>query len=236
MKVTSLIGTIPLMCLVCSSHAQAQVSFFQPPTFAGGGTGLFVADFNGDGRPDILRSDGTMSLGNGDGTFKAGPAVLGSPLAVADFNGDGRPDILQQGTGTLLVLLGNGDGTFQSAKSTSSGASLSAIAATDLNGDGKADCIGVFNGAGVVYLSNGDGTFAPGVSYSLGLASGEYVAVSSLGDFNGDHKTDIVFSTQADNLPGREIVLLGNGDGSFQTTAISSTGTAYPSYVAEGDF
>src|SRR5215831_5928564 len=167
MKVTSLIGTIPLMCLVCSSHAQAQVSFFQPPTFAGGGTGLFVADFNGDGRPDILRSDGTMSLGNGDGTFKAGPAVLGSPLAVADFNGDGRPDILEQGTGTLLVLLGNGDGTFQSAITTNSGATLTGVTAGDVNGDGKAEVVGVFNNTVLVYLSNGDGTFAAAVTYPL---------------------------------------------------------------------
>jgi FG-GAP-like repeat len=94
----------------------------------------------------------------------------------------------------------------------------------------------VFNGALVVYLSNGDGTFTSGVSYSLGLGSGEYVAVSSLGDFNGDRKTDIVFSTDADNVPGREIVLLGNGDGSFLTTPVLSSGLLFPSYVAEGDF
>jgi hypothetical protein len=37
-----------------------QVSFFQPPTYAGGGSNLFFADFNGDGKPDILGSDGTL--------------------------------------------------------------------------------------------------------------------------------------------------------------------------------
>src|ERR1700747_3751116 len=89
-----------------SLPVRAQVSFFQPPTYTGGGN-VFVGDFNGDGKPDILTSDGTLNLGNGDGTFTLGAAVSGAPLAVADFNGDGKPDILEQGTGTLLVLLGN---------------------------------------------------------------------------------------------------------------------------------
>jgi hypothetical protein len=98
-----------------SLPARAQVSFFQPPTYAdrtSGGRQLFVADFNRDGKPDILVSDGTLNLGNGDGTFKLGTPVStpvsGGVLAVADFNGDGKPDVLEQGTGTLLVLQGNG--------------------------------------------------------------------------------------------------------------------------------
>jgi hypothetical protein len=118
--------------LALRASAQAQVSFSQPPTYTGSGQ-LFVADVNGDGKPDLLSADGTLQLGNGDGTFSTGTAVAGSPLAVADFNGDGKPDVLEAGTGTLLVLLGNGDGTFQAPISTNSGASLTAVAAIDLN-------------------------------------------------------------------------------------------------------
>jgi FG-GAP-like repeat len=151
--------------------AQPQVSFFQPPTYAGSGN-VFVADFNGDGKPDILTSDGTMNLGNGDGTFKTGTAVSGGVLAVADFNGDGKPDVLQQGTGTLLVLLGNGDGTFQAPISTNSGANLNPISAGNLTSNNQAHVVGVFNGSLYVYLSKGDGTFAAGVPYSLSLATG----------------------------------------------------------------
>lgn len=91
----------------------SQISFFQPRAYSGTATGNpFVADFNGDGKPDILSTDGTMNLGNGDGTFTPGTSVVGGALAVADYNGDGKPDVLQQGTGTLVVLLGKGDGTF----------------------------------------------------------------------------------------------------------------------------
>jgi hypothetical protein len=72
----------------------------------------------------VLTSDGTMNLGNGDGTFNNGTAVSVptglSVLAVGDFNGDGKPDVLEQGTSTLLELLGNGDGTFQAPMTTNS--------------------------------------------------------------------------------------------------------------------
>src|SRR3974390_3761642 len=107
--------------LSLSLPATSQVTFFQPLTFAG--CSSFVADFNGDGKPDLLCATGstsTLNLGNGDGTFTSASAISGTVLAVADFNGDGRPALPEQGTGTLLVLLGNGDGNFQPPISTSS--------------------------------------------------------------------------------------------------------------------
>jgi len=63
-----------------------------------------VADFNGDGVPDLAVNTGLQSyviLGNGDGTF-GGPTVLGTPGKynfgfslgpAADFNSDGRTDL-----------------------------------------------------------------------------------------------------------------------------------------------
>lgn len=214
--------------------AQAQVNFSAPPTYIGAGQ-LFVADFNGDGKPDILDSDGNLNLGNGDGTFTNGTPVPGKPLAVADFNGDGKPDILEQGTGTLLVLLGNGDGTFQPPISTNIGASLTLLAATDLNGDGKADVAGVSNGSStlLIYLNNGNGTFAAGVAYNLGTVQGLPQLVV-FGDFNGDSKADIAMITAG--TPGQVVVLLGNGDGTFLPTPLVSTGVNGAISVVVGDF
>jgi hypothetical protein len=233
MKCASLVVVLLCVLFTLSGLAQAQVSFFQPPVYPGSGS-PFVADFNGDGKLDLLTSDGTMNLGNGDGTFTAGTTVTGGVLAVADFNGDGKPDVLQQGTDTLLVLLGKGDGTFQAPISTSSGASLSAVAAADLNGDGKADVAGVFNSSLMVYISNGDGTFASGVTYNIGAASAG-VTVLSLGDFNSDGKTDVAVTLAGDNVAGQEIVFLGNGDGTFQP-AKASAGVLWSQFAAVGDF
>jgi FG-GAP-like repeat len=221
-------------CLVASS-SYGQVSFFQPPSYAGSGA-LYSADFNGDGKPDLLSSDGTLQLGNGNGTFTAGTQVSGTPLAIADFNGDGKPDVLESGTGTLLVLLGNGDGTFKAAATTATAAALDSIAATDLNGDGNADVVGIFGSNLVVYLSKGDGTFAAGVSYGLGAASPGSTTIS-FADLNGDGKTDVVVST-AGTAPGLEIVFLGNGDGTFQAakTSAGSPSSCSTAFVVSGDF
>jgi hypothetical protein len=235
-KETWLLLVLFLSLVDHSLPALAQVSFFQPPTYAGSGN-LFTADFNRDGKPDLLSADGTLSLGNGNGMFMANTKVAGTPLAVADFNGDGRPDILEQGTGTLLVLLGNGDGTFQPAISTPSGADLSNVLAADMNGDDKADVVGIFNYNIVVYIAKGDGTFRSGVSTNTGFTSAR--PLLSLGDFNGDDKTDVVLSTTSCcPASGQEMVFLGKGDGTFDT-AKASVGVTYDpavAFAAVGDF
>ena len=88
-----------------------------------------VADFNGDGKSDLVTpnwNSNTVSvlLGNGDGTFQAKQSfVTGSTpkrsVAVADFNGDCKTDLViaNYSSDTASVLLGNGDGTFQARQS-----------------------------------------------------------------------------------------------------------------------
>src|SRR6266705_1344107 len=73
----------------------------------GYGLGVAVADFNGDGRPDIYVSNDVapndvLYINNGDGTFtdKSGAWIKHASFAgmgadIADFNNDGWPDIVQ---------------------------------------------------------------------------------------------------------------------------------------------
>jgi hypothetical protein len=92
--------------------------FAGPTTFeigvAGRGTG--VADFNGDGKLDLVvanSNSNTVSVLLGDGKGSFGPktdfAVGTNPrkLAVADVNHDGKPDIITPNTGSndVSVLL-----------------------------------------------------------------------------------------------------------------------------------
>jgi hypothetical protein len=71
-------------------------------------------------------------------------------------------------------------------------------------------------------------SFLPAVNYHVG-ASPNTVAV---GDFNGDHKLDIVTANSGSNTVS---VLLGNGNGTFKpaTNYVADSGT---NYVAVGDF
>jgi hypothetical protein len=86
-----------------------------------------------------------------------------------------------------------------------------------------------------VLLGNGDGTFQTAVAYPAG-AQAQSVAVT---DVNGDGKPDIVVSgldPSCDGFcDGLVNVLLGNGDGTFQTAVSYSSGGDRPASVAVAD-
>jgi hypothetical protein len=226
---------------------------FSAPVLYTAGTrplGVAVADFNGDGKLDIAAtneggSNVSIFLGKGDGSFSA-PVnyVVGlAPFRVmaADFNRDGKIDlaVANQNDNTLSILLGKGDGTFNSAVNYNAGASPDSIASGDLNGDGNLDLVvsdaGSASGTTVgVLLGNGDGTFKPLVSYAAGNEPTSVV----LGDFNIDGKLDIVstdFSSGAIGGAGEGTaisLLLGNGDGTFQSPVQYSVGIGPVNVVA----
>jgi hypothetical protein len=104
------------------------------------------------------------------------------------------------------------------------------VAAADFNGDGKLD-LAVTDSTGVwILLGNGDGTFQNPVSY----AAGPYPDSIAIADFNGDGKPDIVVGDNGRNRYSVS-VLLGNGDGTFQTF-IPHVIHFQPYAVVTGDF
>jgi len=93
--------------------------------FYSGGSGipLVAADFNEDGRIDLLAKTGDdmsvrLHLGNGDGTFASGGTIICRPgyygnMVGADVNKDGHSDAVVTGrTSDVFVLLGAGTGAF----------------------------------------------------------------------------------------------------------------------------
>jgi FG-GAP-like repeat len=117
------------------------------------------------------------------------------------------------------------------------GANAISVAVADLNGDGKPDvvvangCIicgtGAVFGVGVL-LGNGDGTFQTAHNYPVG---GDLAPISvAIGDVNRDGKPDVVVTSEcfSDNNCGGVSVLLGNGDGSFQTAVTYDSGGMSP--------
>ena len=186
-----------------------------------------------------------VALGNGDGTFQP-PTTVALPsgkfndFVVGDFNGDGKPDVMitmtpySTNTGAIYLFLGNGDGTLQPGVSLDTPPQAYGLAAGDFNGDGKLD-FAVTNtsngsanttGAVLVYLNQGGDTFAKPVSYAANLFPGPI----TVADVNLDGKPDLVVASQ-DNATvtstnpfgphGTVNVLLGNGDGTFQTATNS---------------
>ncbi len=198
---------------------------------------IVTADFNGDGKPDLagLTSSGLVwiSLGNGDGTFQS-PGTFatgqsGEFLLAADFNNDGKPDLAVSNTtnDTISILLGNGDGTFRTPMTFLGSVPISnpPLAVADFNGDGNLDLARAGHSGSIsIFLGNGDGTFQAGIVSPIMQPNPNisFISPMTVGDFNRDGKLDIAIGWSNSSSLGAA-VLLGNGDGTFQTTPIVST-------------
>jgi hypothetical protein len=250
-------------------------TFQSAETYSSGGvvaTSVATADVNGDGSPDVILTnqclDSTCTsggvsvlLGNGNGTFQSAQSYASGGLAAASvavgyFNGRRKVDLVVanqcQSLGNCInggvgVLLGNGDGTFQAAQSYASGGNAAiSVATSDFNGDGKPDLavanqcqsIGNCNNGSVgILLGNGDGTFQTAQPYA---SRGNNTAAVAASDFNGDGRTDLVLANQCQAFSncsaGSVSVLLGNGDGTFQSAQNSSSFGVSAQSVAVGDW
>ncbi|MGB6130901.1 MAG: FG-GAP-like repeat-containing protein [Acidobacteriaceae bacterium] len=216
------------------------------------GPAMAVGDFNHSGHPGlavgVLQNEAAAILfGNGDGTFGYATTLANtagsrlSSLAAADFNGDGNLDLFAVNNIDGLspvVLLGYGLGSFNSVAQNfniSEGIYGLASVAGDFNGDGKLD-VALAAGAPsspsevAVLLGNGDGTFNQATASPISL--GQSLSAMVAGDFNGDGKLDLALADAAANTV---IVLLGNGDGTFQAPIAIPVGND-PDAIVAGDF
>lgn len=220
-----------------------------------GSGSVVVGDFNRDGNLDLAQADGTIHLGDGSGMLRFfGSANLGGvQLATADFNNDGKPDLAAavecapegcSSGGELAIAMGNGDGSFQPVTSLPTGGFYAeSLVTADFNSDGNPDiaivnnCVDVgcsaYGGSVSIFLSNGHGTFSFGSSFVL---TSRYPTTIVVGDFNNDGIVDLAVMSSEGFCPNRCTVnvLLGNGDGTFQSP-IALPNMGGPAAIA-GDF
>ncbi len=161
-----------------------------------------VADFNGDGEPDILYMSAADSsfhilMNQGGGQFvdqvTGGLSGLQGLATALDFNLDGIPDLVvevSQGIAqpwSLISFSGNGNGTFTQVASMTIPTQIS-LATGDFDDDGFPDLAGpIGHEPSEILYFFGDGTGNFTMQAVVG-PEGEYVAA---GDFNGDGIPDV---------------------------------------------
>jgi hypothetical protein len=168
---------------------------------------VLVADFNGDGKPDLAVADSGLStspgglyifLGNGDGTFQPGSGYSDNPgtVALGDFNGDGKLDIADTGIvdnglrGHPSIFPGNGDGTFGNAIQLFPGENFQPGSywdtfslLGDFNNDGMTDLLPLNNwGPTQILLTGWQAT----VTATSGIADGTFGVNPVLANYPGD--------------------------------------------------
>ncbi len=241
-----------LLVSAIDCRATTSNQFIRLSTYSTGGTParIVAADFNRDGKADIvvLNSNGVLGFaaGTGGGAFSAAktiatvPSSSASALMVAgDFNGDSNPDVilLPPPGSAVHVFLGHGDGTFAAPVSISDGlSSAGALQSGDFNNDGKPD-IAVADSTSVsILLGNGSGILAKAQVIATGLvgAFGNTLAIA-LGDVNRDSHLDVAATDGNGNLQ----ILLGSATGALHPQPVTAPFAGFaapPNNIAIADF
>ncbi len=255
------LGTISVL-LNTTPPGATTPSFAPQATFAVGfcPVSVAVADFNGDGKPDIAvvnEEGGLAVLLNTTPPSATVPSFApeqgfstgGPPLSVAvgDFNGDNRPDIAVANAfnNSVVILLnttppGATIPTFAPQQTFATGNFPDSMVVGDFNGDGKPD-LAVTNQesdtVGVLLNTTFPGATIPSFGLQQTFSVSNRPIAAAVGDFTGDGKLDLAIANYGSNTVS---VLLnttpaGAMIASFAPQQTFAVGNG-PSSVVVGDF
>lgn len=207
-----------------------------------------MADFDGDGKKDLIVINFNVSVFKNNGSSgtislfpKIGFSAGGLPenFSVGDLTPDGKPDIAIANGSQLEVLSNNtstaGSISFAPAVQFNSGNQPQSVVIGDLNDDGKSDMAIVNQSSGTLSVFTNTSTastlsFAPQLDFTTGIKPYSV----ALGDLNADGKPEVVLTNFESNTVSVYRNTSVNGVVSFATREDIATGSQ-PRSVAIGD-
>lgn len=209
----------------------------------GGSTHSSMADFDADGRLDLVTTHGYLTVsirrGNSLGGFDPRDDYFAGrhPIATvaADFDGDGRLDlgVLNTVGSDFARLLGDGTGAFGTAPGTPVESHYDLPVAADFDADGRLDLAILSSDRREVRIHDGDGRggFLAPRAFVVDADATADLQRLTVADVDADGAADLVGFERS--IP---YVLLGDGSGGFAPPLFSPMAARRPTNVIVTDF